>query len=288
MVKLDFFRVGSCCHPNWVTIQGGGWRNTTFPSLAVLLRHPVHGNYLFDTGYSEHFHTATKHFPEKIYRLVTPIRFNPHDDIREQLHTLGVDAHSIRGIFISHFHADHVAALIDFPKAAFHALSSAYDGVAHLGKIDALRRAFLPTLLPHDFKNRYQAIDSMRTLCALPKQAHPFAHGYDFFGDGSVFVVELAGHARGQMGLWIQGNDHQPATFLVADACWSSKAFEQNIPPSWLSYFIHDNKKAYLQTLQHIHELSQRNRDVLIMPSHCEQKLTQHTHSIACASDCAQ
>ena len=67
MVKLDFFRVGSCCHPNWVTIQGGGWRNTTFPSLAVLLRHPVHGNYLFDTGYSEHFHTTTKHFPEKIY-----------------------------------------------------------------------------------------------------------------------------------------------------------------------------------------------------------------------------
>ena len=276
MVQVDFFRVGSCCHPNWITLQGGGWRTANFPALAVLLRHPSHGLFLFDTGYSSHFATATAHFPENLYRMITPVKFSPQDDLVSQLAHMGITPQEIRGIFISHFHADHVAALRDFPRATFYALHEAYLHIAPLGRIAALRRAFLPSLLPNDFLSRFQAVDTLCPARALPQSAHPFTEGFDIFGDGSVFVVPLAGHARGQMGLWLQGTD--PATFLVADSCWSSLAYEQNIPPSWLSFLIHDNRKAYLHTLQRLHELSQYNPDVLIMPSHCEHKIGLFAH----------
>lgn len=277
MVSVEFLRVGSCCHPEWVTIKGGGFKQINFPALAALIHHPLHGYYLFDTGYSARFNQVTQHFPECLYRWVTPVNFHAQDDIVQQLAMRGISAPDIQGIFISHFHADHVAALIDFPKAKYLALAASYNGVRPLKGIGAVRRGFLPALLPTDFSTRYTAIESFAKAIKLPEKIRPFSTGFDVFGDNSIFAIELPGHARGQMGLWINSNkQNNQDFFLVADACWSSRAFKENIPPSWLSFLLHDHRGQYLNTLSNLHQLSKHNANAVIMPSHCELVLNQH------------
>lgn len=276
MLRVEYLRVGSCCHPEWVTLRGGSLHNVTFPALAVLIHHPTHGYYLFDTGYSARFNQVTQHFPECMYRWVTPMHFGAHDDIVFQLAERGIGANDIQGVFISHFHADHVAALIDFPHASYLALQASYDGMRPLRGLSALRRGFLPALLPNDFPQRYQAIESYANEVALPNKMQPFNTGYDVFSDGSVFAVPLPGHARGQMGLWLNGVEQGGDVFLVADACWSTRAYRELRAPSMLSFLLHDHRASYLSTLNKIHQLSQHNQGVIIMPSHCEMILSRY------------
>lgn len=276
MLTVEYLRVGSCCHPEWVTLQGGGLHAIDFPALAVLIHHPERGYFLFDTGYSERFNQVTQGFPECVYRWITPIKLSKNDDIVHQLAHRRISPEQISGIFISHFHADHVAALIDFPRASYWALAASYAGLSDLGRVSALRRGFLPRLLPSDFSQRYQTIESWANAVTLPDKMQPFDVGWDVFGDGSAYVVALPGHARGQMGLWLNGVEAGGDVFLVADACWSSRAYQELRAPSWLSFLLHDNRAAYLHTLNQIHQLSQRNDDVVIMPSHCQTILAQY------------
>ncbi|MGL4768501.1 MAG: MBL fold metallo-hydrolase [Formosimonas sp.] len=277
MLTVDYLRVGSCCHPEWVTLQGGGWRAVDFPALAVLIHHQTRGYFLFDTGYSARFNQVTQGFPECVYRWITPVQWSKNDDIVHQLAHRNLAPEQISGIFISHFHADHVAALSDFPRAAYWALADSYAGLGDLGAFAALRRGFLPSLLPHDFAQRYQTIESWAAAVALPDKMRPFAMGWDVFGDGSAYAVALPGHARGQMGLWLNGVDVGGDVFLVADACWSSRAYQELRAPSWLSFVVHDSRVAYLRTLNHIHQLSQHNPSVVIMPSHCQTIVSRYT-----------
>lgn len=277
-MKIEFLRVGSCCHPEWVTLQGGALASIDFPALAVLIQHPSKGNFLFDTGYASQFNRVTQKFPESVYRWVTPIKLHEHDSITHQLGVRGIAPEAIAGIFISHFHADHIAALRDFWKAQYLSLSESYEAVRPLNGIAALRRGFLPKLLPDDFLSRYQTIESCSKILALPEKMRPFTHGWDVFGDGSAYAVNLPGHARGQMGLWLnQVNGLDEDVFLVADACWSSRAYQELRAPSWLSFLLHDNRAAYLQTLQDIHDLAQHNAHVIIMPSHCNAMIEKYT-----------
>lgn len=273
MLKIDYFRVGSCCHPEWVTLRGGSLKPVSFPALAVLIQHPQHGCFLFDTGYSQRFYEATQPFPQRFYRWITPVQYAAQDDIVLQLAKKGIAPSEIKGIFISHFHADHVAALMDFPNAQYLALKDSYDAVQPHKGFSALRRGFLPQLLPADFGQRYKTIESMAPQTILPKKMRPFQHGWDVFGDGSVYAIALPGHARGQMGLWLNGDED---VFLAADACWSTRAFQEEIPPSWLSFLIHDKRSTYLKTLSELHQLSQLNPDVVIMPSHCATVLSRY------------
>ena len=65
-----------------------------------------------------------------------------------QLGRLNLATGDIGAIFISHFHADHIAGLADFPSSRFVALREAYGSVAKIRGLRALRRAFVPSSPP--------------------------------------------------------------------------------------------------------------------------------------------
>ena len=53
-----------------------------------------------------------------------------------------------------------------------------------------------------------------------------FGHGLDLFGDASLLLVSLPGHAAGHFGALF--DDGRGPVFLVADASWSSQAIVDN------------------------------------------------------------
>ena len=71
---LRILEAGSCRHPEAVVRRGASFALADFPALVGVIAHPEAGVILFDTGYDPAFLAATRPFPERLYRLTTPVR----------------------------------------------------------------------------------------------------------------------------------------------------------------------------------------------------------------------
>jgi glyoxylase-like metal-dependent hydrolase (beta-lactamase superfamily II) len=264
MLKLEIFDTGHCVVPTGQVLRGAGREPMECHALVALIEHPAYGLTLFDTGYAQRMLDATERWPYRLYRLTTPLRLSPELEIARQLAERGIDPASIRRVIISHFHADHVAGLRDFPTAAIVASQAALADLPGRRGFSALGRGYLPELLPPDLRRRAQPL--------APFKGPPLPHlgpTHDFFGDGSLLLVGMPGHARGQMGALLQ-TDEGPV-LLAADGAWTSRSIRERHPPSRMSYLITDDPRAMLATLDNLHAFSLARPDVRILPTHCPE-----------------
>lgn len=269
-VELTMLSAGYCTHPEAVVMRGGRWRSIRFPSLVGVIRHPTRGVILFDTGYTARFFEETRPFPARLYAWTTPVHFKPPEGAAAQLAARGIRAEDVSLVLLSHFHADHVGGARDFPNARFVCSEEAWRRTRGLRGFAAVRKAFLPGLLPPDFTARVAAVEGLRQV-ELPARLRPFETGADLFGDGSVAIVPLPGHAAGHYGVLLQT---EPApTFLVADACWLSRQYREYLLPHPIVNLILDDPRAYRESLRRLHELHRRDPLVTILPSHCSEVL---------------
>jgi glyoxylase-like metal-dependent hydrolase (beta-lactamase superfamily II) len=248
-------------------------RNIRFPAMFALFEHPRLGAMLFDTGYSYRFFEETRRFPNRLYRMMTPVTLREEQLAVKQLAARHIQPADITKIFISHFHADHIAALGDFPRAQYVYLPQAFDPTRNLRGFAALSRAYLPGLLPGDFAERAAPVD-MSVVRPLPPEYAPFKRGFDLLGDESLLAVELPGHAAGQMGLFAR-DESGVTSFFVADAAWLGRSIIENRPPHRLVNFLFPDVSAYRQTLTDLHEFSEQRPEVRLIPSHCEETLAR-------------
>ncbi len=264
VLECHILDTGHCTALEKHLIRGGGRNTIVCHSLVALLGHPRHGWLLWDSGYAPRLWNATQRFPFRAYRWATPMHLRPELAVVSQLPRFGLTAADVRRVVISHFHADHVAGLRDFPRAELFASKAAYEDVAGRTGLRALSRAFVPVLLPEDFERRAVLLPQFEGA-ALDE----FGPTCDLFGDGSAVLVSLPGHARGQVGL-LAGTDRGPI-FFVADSCWLSAAYRENRPPHWLTHLIIDDVRAMRATLAALHSYTHRHPEVAIVPSHCPE-----------------
>jgi glyoxylase-like metal-dependent hydrolase (beta-lactamase superfamily II) len=267
-LRFHLLKVGHCSHPECVTQRGGRLTTTRFPALVGLIVHPQRGPMLFDTGYSDAFFAATKPFPERFYRWVTPVTLPGDESLIEQLARHGYTPGDIKHLFVSHLHADHIAGLSDYANARFFAMRAEVDAMRRRSRIGALRRGFLPALLPANFEARLSFVEDFPRV-RLADSMKPFVEGFDLLGDGSLIGVPLPGHTAGKMGVLFRAGDGRDV-FLVADACWSLDAVKRDRPPTWIASQLFADKRAYLDTFYAVRQLLATRSDLLIVPSHCE------------------
>lgn len=273
-VKFDLLKVGHCQHPECAALRGGGRRAIDFPALVGLIEHPQRGLMLYDTGYSQHFNEATRRFPECLYRVITPMTLPPEEELLAQLEARGIAAKDIDTIFISHFHADHVAGLRDFPQARFIATGAERAKCEKMGRVRRLRRAYLRDLLPSDLDARLTYIESLPSR-SLPAQWAPFDTGADVLGDASLMGIDLPGHTASQLGLAFR-SENEGGVFLIGDACWKMEGLKEDRRPSRLAYTLFDSGTAYDATFDRLRTLHAGPQAPLIIPSHCSLTWNQH------------
>jgi len=263
---FNLLKVGYCLHPEAMIIQGKSWKSIQFPAIVSLLKHPTIGWILFDTGYAKRFNQSTAKFPNSLYRLVTPMHLCDKEQLLPQLEMLNISVDDIQMIFISHFHADHIAGLLDFPNASFICSRKGLDDFQRRKGLNGLIKGYLKDLLPLDFLTRTIFIEETKSV-KLESEMRPFTIGYDLFADQSYIAIELPGHAFGHYGLLF--DDGQSVNFLIADACWSEEAFRNERSPNRLTDIIMANGKDYRETLSNLSQLYRSNGEIRIYPSHC-------------------
>jgi glyoxylase-like metal-dependent hydrolase (beta-lactamase superfamily II) len=280
-VKLEskLYVAGHCLSFAAATFKGDPWKIERYPAICALIRHPEHGHVVFDTGYSKAFFTQTRHFPSRFYRMATPVRLAAKESLAEQLVEDGIKPGEIGHVVLSHFHADHVGGMIDFPSATVIADTGGWAYLRDQRGLSAVRKGFVAGLIPSDFEDRFRGVLHRRQV-RLKDDMAPFQIGYDLFGDGSILAVYLEGHARHQIGILFDDVDKGP-TFLCADAAWSRRAIRENIGPGRVGYMAVDNAWDTDRTLGRLHELHIRNPRLRIVPSHCQEvwkEITGSTH----------
>ncbi len=245
-------------------IKGGRLRKVVCHALVGLLLHPEHGPILFDTGYAPRIFLASKRFPYRLYRWITPLHVKRKGAVVSQLPSFGLTPDDIKYIIISHFHADHIAGLRDFPRAQLIATSSGYEDVAPRRGWRALQRAFLPDLMPIDFARR--AI----LLPAFIGRALPgLGPTHSLFNDPSLRLVTLPGHAHGQIGMLLDTTEGQ--VLLAADGCWMQRQIREQRPPHPITGIIVDDMNAVRSTINNLHTFAEACPDVRIIPCHCPE-----------------
>lgn len=274
MLKLQLFEVGHCRHLECITLSGGAWRAITFPSISALIVHPREGAILYDTGYADHFMDATAGLPERLYRWLTPVTLPATQRLGAQLRRSGLAASDIRYCVISHFHADHIAGLRDLDKALFIASRRDVEHLHDCSRLGGLLKGLLPALLPPDFDSRLRLVESYQVRPAQPGWSG-LGNAYDLFGDESVLALRLPGHAPGHLGLLLRDVAGRPV-LLCADACWSRRAWQEQRLPSPLARSVIHDWNAYKATLSELQVLARREKDLIILPSHCAASLQEY------------
>src|SRR5579885_2500018 len=147
-LQCHILDTGYCIAWEHHVMQGGQRKKIACHSLVALLHHPQQGWLLWDTGYAPRILTATQRLPFLLYRYATPLRLRPELSIAAQLARWKLQPGDIRRVILSHFHADHIAGLRDFPEAEIIASNAAYEDIAWRQGIAALRRALFPRYCP--------------------------------------------------------------------------------------------------------------------------------------------
>jgi glyoxylase-like metal-dependent hydrolase (beta-lactamase superfamily II) len=263
-IKLHLGYAGHCIAKENDAIRDGKKRKIKFFALWGLIEHPEEGYVLFDTGYTRRFYDETRLLPNKIYAMITKVDVKPEDEIIYQLREVGIDPKEIKKIFISHFHADHIAGLLDFPNAEIITSRVALNYTLGLKKALSFSKGVLKGLLPDDLQSRVKYIED-----CTPVEDPIFGKYYDLFGDDSMKVYELPGHARGQCGVLL--STEKQTYFLIADACWLKRSYEDYVLPNPIVKLFFDSWNDFKDSLKKVHDFHKKHPEVIVVPTHCQE-----------------
>ena len=178
-----------------------------FPAGVFLIEHESEGYMLLDTGYSQDiFRSGVRGF---LYNKVTPTRVTAEDEIPAQLARDGIDVGQIRRVVLSHLHPDHIGGVKFFPESEIIMSADAYEVLGNARVRDLVFPALVPSWLAQNA--------SVMPVQSLVQDADTGLVGHDVFGDGSLLLVRLPGHAAGQVGAYIPGR-----LLIATDASWGN------------------------------------------------------------------
>ncbi len=265
-MHVEILSCGYCVHSEFVTKKGGSLNSVEFPSTVVVIEHPREGVVLFDTGYTNAFFEQTRRFPERLYSMMTPVNVSNEQSAVSQLQRRGIQQKDVRHIVLSHFHADHIAGLGDFPFAQFHYSQEAYEPLRQMSRLRQVTKGFLSGLVPPDFLARSNAY-SMAQLASSSTGCPPFPSGFDLFDDSRIMLIPLPGHTIGHLGILVR--DGANSAFFIGDASWHEDNFLKNQPPKRIVLSLLGDYPSYRRTLENLRSMAEMQPHTAIVPCHC-------------------
>lgn len=236
--NIKILSCGYCTQLERLVSKQGRWKKVRFPARCFLVT-LQDGYLLFDSGYSADVGRIMQSWPAWLYKTLVPMAISSSQTAVVQLSALGISKDDIKYIFISHFHADHIGGLRDFPKARFICLQEGYQALKKLSKFRQICKGFVSEFLPDDFEQRAVFVNTSSAQNLNNLTAYPLA---DL---SNMYAVELPGHAKGQLGLWLKNEN----ILLAADAAWRHTNLKPGAEPSSIASLFCEDKMLYLQTL---------------------------------------
>ncbi|GAA5058454.1 MBL fold metallo-hydrolase [Nocardia callitridis] len=159
----------------------------------------------------------------------------------------------------THAHWDHVCGLLDLPDlpVRLHRVEHEWVSTGPFAPAGGVRDAL-----------RDRTIDDYE-LDGPPVLT--FTASHDLFGDGTVLLVDLAGHTPGSVGILL--HTRQGWVLLAGDAAWHTRQIDDvRQKASYPGNFADDDRAQTFRTLQRLHLARHRVR---IVPTHDHSAATR-------------
>lgn len=251
-----------------IVVEDGSWlTKRKLVHTAVLVKHPK-GEFLFDSGIGRQYEDQMSVFSMFEKQLFKIENVNP---ARNQLDLQAYEVSNLMAVIPSHMHWDHVSALEDFEGVPVWVQKTSHDE-AKQGKPPAF------------VLSQFDDESIIWNYFSLTNQSYEgFEKSFDIFKDGSVVLVDLDGHTRGQVGMFINLASGE-RYFFIGDTSWAQLGIKHNKPrPKFVEWLVgvDSDYEKNSQVIQKIHYFSERNPSVLIVPAHDEivaKKLPIYPH----------
>jgi glyoxylase-like metal-dependent hydrolase (beta-lactamase superfamily II) len=238
-------RKGSWCK-HWLKVRYG------------IFIHPLAGPVLIDTGYT----TNSIQGPGRggwlrAYGRVFAPNLNEDAQPEPFLRQFGLVPGDITTVIVTHFHADHISGLSEFPNARFLSSRAAWTSLQRNRNFQNIRHGIFAELLPDDFATRRTPIEDK------PKQSVPhLPDGHDLFGDGSVLSIPLPGHAAGHFGLLFP--QMEVPLLYATDTQWLIDALPRNARPRLMPRLLSDDYQAMRRSTDHVQKFRDSGGRVML------------------------
>jgi glyoxylase-like metal-dependent hydrolase (beta-lactamase superfamily II) len=231
----------------------------TSPSLSFLLRHSQNGKkFVFDLGIRkdiENFPPSVQTWNDAFFHATVP------QDVSDSLAKGGLSPTDIDTVCISHCHWDHTGNTGPFTKAEF-VVGAASATLFKPGYPEDPESGFASDLLPEG-RTRFIEFGQQSTRLG------PFPEAIDFYGDGSLYIVNAAGHLPGHV-IVIARTAPDAWILLGGDSAhhWNLITGESQIAegrPGFSSGCAHLDKKSAELNIQRIREFWELPRTRVII-----------------------
>jgi glyoxylase-like metal-dependent hydrolase (beta-lactamase superfamily II) len=243
-VQVDYSLLLDLEHPTVADVED---KKVWVPVLSYLVRHPVQGEILIDTGFDSSFAESGHGNFGGLAHLVEFARQTPGNDTVGLLEQLRVNPASLSMVIVSHMHSDHTAGLPELPA-----------GIRVVSGLHAIDGYESPLYADND---HLEAVDEIETLDFADVPMDVPGPTIDLFGDGSVFLISSPGHAAGNLSILVNGSGGP--LLLTGDASHTRKGFESGVAPGKVT-----DRVAAEGSLARLREFSSRFPQVRVKFGH--------------------
>ncbi|KZS99913.1 uncharacterized protein LAESUDRAFT_667350 [Laetiporus sulphureus 93-53] len=223
----------------------------TCPSLAFSLRHSITREHLvFDLGIRRN----TESYPPIVRGAIAKwMPVTVPQSVDESLKSGGIPPQEVSTIILSHLHFDHVGDPSAFPNATF-IIGEGGEG---------LMKGGFPANPQSDVLQDTVPIDRTRSLTAenFSTSVGPFPRAFDYFGDGSLFLIDAVGHCAGHINVLARTSSAGSWIYLAADTAHDvglltgEKSIAFTIDPSGRLQCAHANKDEAEEHIRRVGQL---------------------------------
>ncbi|KAI0745054.1 beta-lactamase-like protein [Earliella scabrosa] len=194
---------------NFLQLDPGAQDMVTIPSLCFLLRHSVRQEtFVFDLGAHKDWATLDADLAKVVRETGSDILVP--QDVKDSLRKGGLAPTDITHVCISHIHIDHVGNPTPYTNATYLVGAGARAlPDPSTGHTQASSNALFAAL-PQD---RVRYLDP----AAWPPLG-PFPHALDFYGDGSLYIVDAPGHLPGHVNVLARTSADGGWVYLAGDS----------------------------------------------------------------------
>ena len=179
---------------------------TTLPTLSFLLNHSTYDQkFVFDLGLRKDW----ENHPPLIVKMLKTFHFEVRQDVVESLQIGGTSPSDIAYVCLSHIHWDHTGDTHLFPKSTF-LVGSACKILFNPGYPQDPNGRFASDLLPEG-RTRYLDTSDWEPL-------GPFPRAFDFYGDGSLYLIDAPGHLAGHINVLARTSSDGAWIYLAGDS----------------------------------------------------------------------